>query len=32
VLLEFNDACTLCKRCTKVCPVGAISLVGGRLM
>ena len=29
VVLEFGEACTLCKRCTKVCPVGAISLTGG---
>jgi len=30
VLLEFNDDCNLCKRCIKVCPVGAIRLIGGR--
>ncbi|UCE92203.1 MAG: 4Fe-4S dicluster domain-containing protein [Methanobacteriota archaeon] len=24
VVLEFGEECTLCKRCTKVCPVGAI--------
>ena len=29
VLPRFGDGCTLCKRCTKVCPVGAISLSGG---
>ena len=28
VILEFGDDCTLCKRCTKVCPVGAIMLKG----
>jgi ferredoxin len=29
VLLQFGDDCTLCKRCIKVCPVGAISKCGG---
>ena len=30
VVLEFNDDCNLGKRCIKVCPVGAIKLIGGR--
>jgi ferredoxin len=28
VVLEFNDDCTMCKRCIKVCPVGAIKIAG----
>jgi Fe-S-cluster-containing hydrogenase component 2 len=30
VVLEFNDDCNMCKRCIKVCPVGAIKLVEER--
>ncbi len=30
VVLEFNDDCTVCKRCIKVCPAGAIKMAGGR--
>jgi ferredoxin len=29
VVLEFRDNCTMCKRCIKVCPVGAIKLAEG---
>jgi ferredoxin len=24
--VEFNDSCTRCGRCVKLCPVGAISM------
>jgi len=27
-VLEFNDDCTMCMRCIKVCPVGAIKIAG----
>lgn len=27
-VLEFNDSCNKCRRCIKICPVGALSLEG----